>query len=524
MYWDSFKEYLYHNPRLNLMLDFSRAGFSREYLQQMAPAMQQALDRMAQLEQGALANPDEGRMVGHYWLRNPDLAPNPEIAGAIRTTVSRIKNFAEDIHSGRLRSPAGLPFRQLILIGIGGSSLGPQFVAAALRTGAERLALHFLDNTDPEGFDLVLSQVGRQLAETLVVVVSKSGGTIETRNGMLEVQKAFRDKGLSPAGHFVAVTQEGSALDKIALQEGWLGRFPMWDWVGGRTSETSAVGLLPAALQGFDIGSLLQGAAQCDEATRNLQLLENPAALLALAWYKASGGQGGTELVILPYKDRLALLTRYLQQLIMESLGKERDLDGRLVRQGLTVLGNKGSTDQHSYVQQLLDGPLNTLVTFVEVLRDRQGPATYVEEDVTSGDYLAAFLYGTRQALTEKGRGSITITVPEVNAYTIGALIALFERTVGLYAYLVNINAYHQPAVERGKKGAKKAIELQRAALAFLRSRPGQGFSAWEIACCIGREEETELIFKIMEHAAHNPDHGVKRQAAVPIYETKYFI
>src|SRR5438477_12777714 len=145
----------------------------------------------------------------------------------------------------------------------------------------------------------------------------------------------------------------------------------MWDWVGGRTSETSAVGLLPAALQGLDIDGILAGATACDEITRQPDMMRNPAALLALMWYYAGEGRGTRAMVVLPYKDRLELFSRYLQQLVMESLGKWTDRDGNEVGQGIAVYGNKGSTDQHAYVQQLRDGLNNFFVTFIEVLRDR---------------------------------------------------------------------------------------------------------------------------------------------------------
>src|SRR5207253_331995 len=132
--------------------------------------------------------------------------------------------------------------------------------------------------------------------------------------------------------------------------EKWLARFPMFDWIGGRTSELSAVGLLPAALQGIDIMGMLAGAAACDEATRQRDTRANPAALLALMWHHATGGKGQKDMVVLPYKDRLLLFSRYLQQLVMESLGKRLDLQGKRVDQGIAVYGNKGSTDQHAYV------------------------------------------------------------------------------------------------------------------------------------------------------------------------------
>src|SRR5262249_43261696 len=147
--------------------------------------------------------------------------------------------------------------------------------------------------------------------------------------------------------HAVAITMPGSHLDHDAAEQRWLARFPMFDWVGGRTSVLSAVGLVPAALQGLDIDGLLAGAAACDEATRSHDPHGNPAALLALMWYHATGGKGKKDMVVLPYKDRLLLFSRYLQQLVMESLGKQLDLEGRRVEQGLSVYGNKGSTDQH---------------------------------------------------------------------------------------------------------------------------------------------------------------------------------
>ena len=134
----------------------------------------------------------------------------------------------------------------------------------------------------------------------------------------------------------------GSHLDKLAASEGWLARFPMFDWVGGRTSELSAVGLLPAALQGIDIDAHARRSRGLDAATRVHETRRNPAALMALMWYVATDGKGKKDMVVLPYKDRLLLFSRYLQQLVMESLGKQLDLDGSRVEQGIAVYGNKG--------------------------------------------------------------------------------------------------------------------------------------------------------------------------------------
>ena len=164
---------------------------------------------------------------------------------------------------------------------------------------------------------------------------------------------------------------------------------------------------------------LLDGAAAMDVATRGHNTANNPAALLALMWYLATGGKGEKDMVVLPYKDRLLLFSRYLQQLVMESLGKRLDLGGQRVDQGISVYGNKGSTDQHAYVQQLRDGVNNFFVTFIRVLEDGGDPFE-VEPGATPGDYLHGFLLGTREALFANDRQSVTITVPRVDPAPLG--------------------------------------------------------------------------------------------------------
>jgi glucose-6-phosphate isomerase len=510
--WERFKTRLCTADSVGISVDLSRMGFGESFLAEHDAAMRRALAAMEALEAGAIANPDEHRMVGHYWLRDPGKAPTPEIASEIRAALASIKRFARAVHAGRIRPQKARAFKNVLVVGIGGSALGPQFVARALGVpGRDRLKPYFIDNTDPDGIDLVLGQLGTALRETMTIVISKSGGTPDTRNGMLETRAAYERMKLDFGRHAVAVTQDGSALDRLAKEHDWIARFPMWDWVGGRTSEMSAVGLLPAALQGIAIDRMLAGARAMDTVTRDKDVGRNPAALLALAWLHAGGGRGAKDMVILPYKDRLELFSRYLQQLVMESLGKERDLDGRVVNQGIAVYGNKGSTDQHAYVQQLRDGVNNFFVTFIEVLRDRAGKSIEVEPGVTAGDYLEGFLLGTRQALWENGRESVTITVPDVSPETVGKLIALYERAVGLYASLIRVNAYHQPGVEAGKQAAAAVLAVQAKALAYLRQRKGQRLTAEEIATGAGVGDEVETVFKVLEHAAANPGHKVRR-------------
>lgn len=506
--WSRYLEHLYANETLGFSLDISRMAFPDAFFPKLEPRISAAIQQMAELEAGAIANPDEKRQVGHYWLRAPELAPDPALRAEIETTLAAIREFASRVHSGAVAPEGGGRFRNLLLVGIGGSALGPQFLADALGTADQPLRVFFLDNTDPDGIDRVFHEIGGGLVETLTVVMSKSGGTKETRNGMLEAEARYTAAGLAFGRHAVAVTGEGSKLDQHAVSQGWVARFPMWDWVGGRTSVFSAVGLLPCALLGYDVDGLLRGAREMDAATRASEARSNPAALLALMWYYAGDGQGHKDMVILPYKDRLGLFARYLQQLVMESLGKELDLKGHKVNQGIVVYGNKGSTDQHAYVQQLREGANNFFATFVQVLQD-DGLGLEVDPGVTSGDYLQGFLLGTRRALADNGRESITITLDTMDAAAVGKLIALFDRAVGLYAFLIGINAYHQPGVEAGKVAAEAVIALQAQVIAHLWRSPGAA-TAEDVAGALDAPTQVETVYHVLRHLAAN-NRGILR-------------
>lgn len=494
---------------LRISLDTSRMDIPTAYSDELSPKIEQAFADLAKLEAGEIANPDEGRMVGHYWLRDADLAPNDEIRAQITDPIKQLKQLAEDVHSGKVAPPSGGRFENLLIIGIGGSALGPQLVYDAL--GAEsKLTTYFFDNTDPAGCDTTLGKIGSGLNKTLSLVVSKSGGTAETRNAMLEAQHAYEEAGLKFGDHTIAITGDGSKLDKYAVDNNWITRLPMEDWVGGRTSVMSTVGLVPAALQGIDIDSFLAGAKAMDKRTRVADASKNAAMQLALAWHHAGNGKGEKDMVVLPYKDSLVLFSKYLQQLVMESLGKEHDLDGNVANQGIAVYGNKGSTDQHAYVQQLRDGVHNFFVTFIEVREGRSGESIEVDPGNTSADYLQGFLRGTRKALYESGRKSITISINEVTPYTLGMLIALFERAVTFYASLVNINAYHQPGVEAGKKAAGDFLEILNQVRGAL---TGWQKTADDIAEAISHDAED--VFHALNHLAANGE-AIKSEGASP--------
>ena len=510
--WMRFQRYMLQFDKINLALDISKVDFENEDFELLRERAIDALKLMQQLEKGEIANPDENRMVGHYWLRNSDLAPSKELKTAIDGTLDQINQFVQKVHSGDVEGVHGR-FEKILIIGIGGSALGPQFVSASLeKPGLDPIKPFFFDNTDPDGMDQVLGHLGESLGKTLSIVISKSGGTKETRNGMLEAKQAYQKAGVDFSRHVVAITSEGSQLDKIAKEEAWLEIFPMWDWIGGRTSELSAVGLLPAALQGIDIRAMLEGAKDCDEATRSMDINSNPAALLAMMWHHCGSGKGDKAMVVLPYKDRLQLFSKYLQQLVMESLGKSKDLEGNTVEQGIAVYGNKGSTDQHAYIQQLRDGRNDFFATFIEVLKDRKGTSLEVERGVTSGDYLNGFFLGTRKALYDNKRDTITITIDEVSPRTIGILIALYERAVGLYASMIHINAYHQPGVEAGKKAAGEVIRRQVKILDYLMENPGTKYTVEALDQALGDHEVQEDIFKICQHLAANPSRGIQKE------------
>jgi len=501
--WARFCGLLWHDPALGFWLDTSRMALTTELLNSLKPSFDKAFGAMNALEKGGIANGDEQRQVGHYWLRAPHLAPDPSITKELQEQHQAMAAFARDVLDGSITTPGGNAFTDVVWIGIGGSGLGPLLMVRALQQPGVGLPFHFIDNVDPEGMGCTYAHLGERLKTALVVVVSKSGSTPEPHVGMVETRHHLEQLGGQWPAQAVAITMPGSKLDRQAAAEGWLQRFALHDWVGGRTSITSAVGLLPGFLAGVQMEDFLAGAAAMDRATRQPVLCRNPAGLMAASWFAAGSGKGTRDMVVLPYRDRLEVFSRYLQQLVMESLGKRCDRDGVVVCQGIAVYGNKGSTDQHAYVQQLRDGIDNFFVTFIEVLKD-PSPSTSLEEHGSPGDLLDGFLQGTRSALTGGGRQTITITMERLGARELGALVALFERAVGLYGELVNVNAYHQPGVEAGKKAAAAVLSLQKQVAALLDSTPR---TAGEIAQAAGAEEQVERVFWILRHMAFNHHH-----------------
>jgi len=491
-------------------LDFRRMQLPRNLKHHYGPPLASACWEMRDIEKGDKINVDEGREVGHYWLRYLDGAP----PGARRVVIdavadnNRAIDDIRDFHEGVFKGN----FDKILWIGIGGSGLGPQMLYDVLRKPGAKPTMFFFDNTDPDGFQRTLEEIRLEeggLEQTLTVVVSKGGSTPETANGMLVAEEAYAEDGVSFEKHAVAITQEGSKLHKKGAD--WLRRFPLWRWVGGRTSLFSPVGILPATLLGFNVDELRAGAAEMDEAaigksvrdkeTRNSREFNTNAALqLAATWYNTVETRGLRTMVVLPYCDRLATLSKYLQYLIMESLGK----NGK----GITVFGNKGSTDQHSYVQQLREGYADFFATFIQVMDPGVDYVLDAETGVTAGDYLAAFQEGTAQALSDAGRPSMRLTIQKLDERSLGALVALFERVVGYYGALLGINSYHQPGVEAGKKAAGTILALQTRLIELLQKEQGDAISAK----CLAKETKTtaSAVFEILDRLFRRGRYGLE--------------
>ena len=493
--WNKFCEYLWFENKLNLWLDISKVKIKKNLINDLEINFAKAFEAMDKLEAGEVSNIDENRQVGHYWLRDSSISPDNKIKVEIDNEIQKILNFGKSIINGQIKNKSGDLYTDVLWIGIGGSSLGPMLLVESLKDKSKGLNFKFIDNIDPFLIHETFKELRCKLATTLFVVVSKSGGTPEPRIAMEIVQTNVEREGFEWSNNAIAITMKNSQLYQKASSENWLQIFNLPDWVGGRTSITGSVGLLALALIDQPLLEFLDGASYMDKITRTKEINNNPSALLSLAWFICGNGVGTRDMVVLPYRDRLQLFSKYLQQLIMESLGKRSDRAGKIVHQGISVFGNKGSTDQHAYVQQLRDGIDNFFCIFIEVL-DYPKELNFENCD-NPKDYLSGFLQGTRSALSSQGRQSITITLNKLNAYTLGSLIALFERAVSLYAELININAYDQPGVEAGKKAAAKVIELKDKLMKLLDS--GNKFTFLELSAQFDVKSKETIFFVIRQ-------------------------
>ncbi len=360
-------------------------------------------------------------------------------------------------------------YSDIIVLGIGGSALGPIALKTALcPTGWNELTaderngyprMHVLDNIDPVTIISILGRV--DLARTLFIVTSKSGGTAETMSQFLVAHERVRSAGLDVADHFVFVTDPANGALRPLAKELKLPALDIPPGVGGRYSVLTPVGTLPAALLGIDVAALLTGAGEMIEWCDAGELTGNPAGVFASLLYLSDVRHGRVIDVLMPYSDPLRDFADWFVQLWAESLGKQRD-DGTHV--GSTPLPAVGATDQHSQVQLFMEGPANKVVAFIAV--DDHGADVTIPSGfahVTELGYLGGHTLGelisieqraTAGALAERGRANLTVHVDRVDAWHVGALMALLEIATAYAGQMYGINAFNQPGVELGKQFA----------------------------------------------------------------------
>lgn len=394
---------------------------------------------------------EQGRGKGmQEWMLSP--YNQDEVVAKIVTYANKIQNNCESF----------------VVLGIGGSALGPMAVFSALKHSfynelpasvRKTPKFYVLDNVDPEKMNALFDVI--DISKTIFNVITKSGSTSETMSQFLIVLDMLTKK-LGDRAHeqIVATTSEFSGnLIKLSKEYGFE-TFYIPDGVGGRFSELSPVGLLPAAVVGIDIAEMLHGACEMDEKCKSDDLLRNPAlagAVLMNEFFK----RGKNIHVMMPYADSLKYIADWYSQLWAESLGKEIDNDGKTVNCGQTPVKALGVTDQHSQVQLYNEGPFDKVITFIEVENFRSDvkipelcqnyPGVKFLGGHSLSELMSKELFATRYNLTLRGRVNSTIVLDQVNAYNIGALLYALQLQTAYAGALLNINTYNQPGVEGGK-------------------------------------------------------------------------
>ncbi len=375
-------------------------------------------------------------------------------------------------------------FDAFVVLGIGGSALGPSMAHAALchlhyndlpKSKRKGPKFYVEDNVDPVRMKELLDVI--DVERTCFNVISKSGATSETMAQYLIISDLLKKAGVNIRENVIFTTDaKRGNLVKISKELGGVKSYVLPDGVGGRFSELSPVGLLPAAVCGIDIKALLKGAAFMDKLCKSSDVYKNPALMAATLQYIAM--QDGKNIgVLMPYSDNLKYVSDWYAQLWAESLGKNVTLDGKPCHVGQTPVKALGVTDQHSQVQLYTEGPYDKVVTFLSVGSYKEKtPIPHGCENIpdvaflgghTMEELIQAENKATAYALTKAGRLNYTINLPEVNEFTLGQLLFFFELQTAYAGAMFNIDTFNQPGVEAGKKATfallgKPGYELQR--------------------------------------------------------------
>ncbi len=469
----------FHVEHLGWLLDMSRQRITRQTLPHLFD-LARAVDlegRIAAMFRGDPINSTEQRAVLHTALRS-DFAGGPAIQAEVKASRQSLRSFVAAVRSGRKLGITGKKFKHVVNIGIGGSDLGPLLVCEALRhEWSGDLTPHFVSNVDRTQLEDLIRTLDP--AEVLVIVCSKTFVTQETQANA-NAARAWIVGALgeaSPANHFAAVSTNNQAMDKFGIAGDH--RFTMWDWVGGRYSVWSAIGLIAEIVLGSErFEEFLKGASDIDRHFTTAPFEQNLPVLLGLlgAWNRTFLGL--PTLAVLPYDQRLARLPAYLQQLEMESNGKSVSLDGLHVNFATApiVWGEPGSNAQHSFFQMLHQGTLTQALDFIAPLRGSWGGTE--GQDLALQNCFAqsqAFAFGHSLAdveaemrkagvsaaeitrigphrVHEGNRPSSLLMYPQTTARTLGQLLALYEHSVFVQGSLWGVNSFDQYGVELGKK------------------------------------------------------------------------
>ncbi len=378
-------------------------------------------------------------------------------------------------------------FDTFVVLGIGGSALGPTMAFNALchlhyndlpKSKRKGPKFYVEDNVDPVRMKELLDVI--DVTRTCFNVISKSGATSETMAQYLIISDLLKKAGVNVRDNVIFTTDASRGnLVKISKELGGVKSYVLGDGVGGRFSELSPVGLLPAAVLGIDIKALLKGAAYMDKLCKSSDMYRNPALMCATLQYIAM--QSGKNIgVLMPYSDNLRYVSDWYAQLWAESLGKNVRLDGTPCNVGQTPVKALGVTDQHSQVQLYTEGPYDKVVTFLSIGSYKEkSPIPHGCENIPDVSFLGGHTMeeliqaenkATAYALTKAGRLNYTIRLPELNAFTLGQLLFLFELQTAYAGAMFNIDTFNQPGVEAGKKATfallgKPGYELQRSDL-----------------------------------------------------------
>jgi glucose-6-phosphate isomerase len=430
-------------------------------------AQQNVGDWRTKMFSGEKINKTEGRAVLHTALRQlgdaPVLVDGLDVMPEVRATQNRLKAFVDDVREGKWKGATGKPFKHVVNIGIGGSDLGPRLVAKALKPYASGVEAHFVANADVFELESVLQKVDP--AQTLFLVVSKTFTTLETLLNARTARQWIVDKlgEGAVARHFVAVSVNLKEVEKFGIHPDNV--FPMWDWVGGRYSVWSAVGLSVALAVGRDnFSKLLEGAAAMDAHFQTAPLAANMPVILGLLGIWNRNFLGASAQAVLPYSERLRDFPRYLQQLEMESNGKSVTREGVALDYSTVpaIFGECGTVGQHSFHQCLHQGTDPIPADFIAVAHDDFNKPDHHRALLSNlAAQMGALALGQRQAAKPQdiypgSRPSNLIKLDKLDPFRLGMLLALYEHKVFVQGAIWNINSFDQPGVELGKRMAKE--------------------------------------------------------------------